>query len=89
VSFIVAIETARADRGTVTNSHSKQAVKMPNGLLEGHQEDIDITKKQNGDQAPFLAKSSKTTHLTPTFEGNAFEDLRKINRRTDSLGLIS
>jgi hypothetical protein len=82
------VETTGADQGAVTNSHSKQAIKRPNGLLEGHRENIDITKRQNDDRAPFLVKSSKTTHLTPTREGDAFGDLHKINRRTGSLGLI-
>jgi hypothetical protein len=82
------VETACMDRGVVTNTHSKHAVKKPNGLLEGHWEDIDVTKKQNNERALFLAKSSKTTHLTPMCEGDAFGDLHKINLRTDSLGLI-
>jgi hypothetical protein len=89
MSFIGVVETAHVDQGTVTNRHSKQAVKRPNGLLEGHRADFDITKKkQNDDRAPSLAKSSKITHLTLTCEGGAFGDLHKINCRTGSLGLI-
>jgi hypothetical protein len=49
MSFIVMVETAHVDRGKVTTSDNKQAIKRPNKLLEGHQEDIDITKKQNDD----------------------------------------
>jgi hypothetical protein len=89
VSFIVAVETTHVNQGTVTNGHSKHAVKRPNGLLEGHREDMDITKKQNDDRDPFRAKSSKTTDLTPTHEGGAFGDHCKKNCRTSSLWLIS
>jgi hypothetical protein len=66
--------TITNDQGAVTNGHSKHAVKRPNGLLEGHREDMDITKKQNDVRDPFRAKSSKTTDLTPTHEGGAFGD---------------
>jgi hypothetical protein len=45
MSFIGVVETAHVDQGTVTNRHSKQVVKRPNGLLEGHRVDFDITKK--------------------------------------------
>jgi hypothetical protein len=46
VSFIVVVETARSDRGKVTNSHSKQAAKRPNKLLKGCWACIAKTKKQ-------------------------------------------
>jgi hypothetical protein len=88
VSFIAAVETAHANQGTITNSHSKQAVKRTNGLLEDHRAGIDITKKQNDDRDPFPTKSSKTTHLTPMREGDACGDLCKIRHMIGSLGLI-
>jgi hypothetical protein len=88
VSFLATLETAHVDQDATTNSHSKMAIKSPNGLLEDHLVGIDITKKQNDDRDPFPAKSSKTTHLTPLYEDDAFRDLHKISHRTGSLGLI-
>jgi hypothetical protein len=75
VSFIVTVEMTFVDRGTVTNSHSKQAAKRPNKLMKGRRACIAKTKKQNDNQDQSLTKSSKSTHLTPMREGDAFGNL--------------
>jgi hypothetical protein len=65
------VGTAHADRGAVTNSHSKQDAKRPKGR-QSHRMRIAKTKKQTDDQDQSPAKSYESTHLTPMREGNAF-----------------
>jgi hypothetical protein len=79
MSFIVVVETAYVNRGIVTNSHSKHAVKSPNKLLKGRRACIAKTKKQTVNQDQSLTKSSKSTHLTPMHEVDTFGDLGRIS----------
>jgi hypothetical protein len=74
------------DQDAVTNSHSKQAAKQPNGLLKGHLAYIAKAKAHSEDQGESPTKCFQSTHLTPMREGGAFGDLRKIGHMISSLG---
>jgi hypothetical protein len=50
MSFVVMVETTHVNRGSVTNSHSKQAANRSNKLLKGHRAHIAKIKKQNDNQ---------------------------------------
>jgi hypothetical protein len=88
MGFIVMVQTAPTDRGTITNSRSKQATYRINGPLEGRQTCVNKTKKQTGEQDQSPARRFKKTHLTPMHKGDAFGDLQRISHRISSLGLI-
>jgi hypothetical protein len=56
--------------------------------MKGHQMCFAKTKKQTDNQDQSLTKSSKSTHLTPMHEGDAFGDHWRISCRIGSIGLI-
>jgi hypothetical protein len=86
--YIVVVETAHADRGTITNHRGKQATKRPNAPQIGHHMYVATAEEQSGDQSLSLTKCFQSTHLTPMHKGDTFGDLCKIVHRIGSLGLI-